>query len=420
MNSNDMEVLLASELLANPRIITSVDVDSEWFEMSYISLVIQALNKLKGIPYTVEQVYREMKALEIFGAGKIEELQSLASDAKGLGIERELIRQIRLHYLDSRIAKISREYSSTLSKTHEDELQRLIIEKRELNHVKDDGRLDDSFQEFSESLNKTSEELADELLQTFKPLDGFLGGGLTGGKLAIVAGRPGTGKTALALNLMMKLFENNSGVRCDYFTFEMGKNELMVRLVSRDTHINSLLFVGKDKLTPDNKIKARQSYEKIKNENDLRVFTSEYSNLEDIKYAIKNRAKKGKYVAFVDYAGLITVNDSRKDERRVMNEVTRELKKLTTDYGITIFLLAQLSRGVDQRKDKRPTLSDLKESGSLEQDANLVLLLSEEQEGSNKVRCEIAKNREGAVGNVPFKFLKQYMEFSIDFDEWRG
>ncbi|MGF1948953.1 DnaB-like helicase C-terminal domain-containing protein, partial [Enterococcus gallinarum] len=77
----------------------------------------------------------------------------------------------------------------------------------------------------------------------------------------------------------------------------------------------------------------------------------------------KQRLSDKRYVVFVDYAGLITVNDTRKNERQVMNEVTRELKKLTTDYGITIVLLAQLSRAVMNREDKRPILSDLKESG---------------------------------------------------------
>jgi replicative DNA helicase len=103
-----------------------------------------------------------------------------------------------------------------------------------------------------------------------------------------------------------------------------------------------------------------------------------------------------------------------------MNEVTRELKKLTTDYGITIILLAQLSRAVEQRQDKRPMLSDLKESGSLEQDANVTLLLSTDEKDSRKIRCDVAKNREGMTGIAPFIFDKKHMDFSIDFDEWRG
>ena len=72
------------------------------------------------------------------------------------------------------------------------------------------------------------------------------------------------------------------------------------------------------------------------------------------------------------------------------------------------------------RENKRPILSDLKESGSLEQDANVVLLLSADEKEERKIRCDVAKNREGMTGIAPFIFDKKYMDFSVDFDEWRG
>ncbi|MGM0122704.1 replicative DNA helicase [Enterococcus sp. AZ194] len=412
---NNSEMVLVAELLKNPSLITSVDVDSEWFDSKYLKNIVEAISKLKGRRYTLEDVHRELRTIDIFSAGSVDDLEMLESNAKQLGIEYELARQVHSNHLERQIAKASQEFAETLSKTSGDKLQRLLEEKQEVNHIKSDGRLENAFNEFCENLETPS-----ETLKSYAPIDNFLGGGITGGKLFILAGRPATGKTAFALNIMDELFSKNDNVTCDFFTFEMGQNELMTRLVSRDTRINSLLFVSKEKLSEENKIKARQSYEKIKNTNDFRVYTSEYTNLNDIKSAIKRRARKNRYVAFVDYAGLITVNDSRKNERQVMNEVTRELKKLTTDYGITIILLAQVSRGVENRQDKRPLLSDLKESGSLEQDANVVMLLSADENNPEKIRCEIAKNREGMTGVAPFIFKKQFMDFSIDFDEWRG
>lgn len=355
------ELSLVAEMLNNPSIITSIDVDSEWFENTQAKMIVESLTRLRGMNYTVEQVHREMRSIDLLNAGTVDELETLKGLAKQLGIERELARQIHDSYLDRRLHTASIEYAQTLSKTDGDKLQRLLEEKREINFIKSDGRLDKAFAEFCEMLEKPSNAMT-----TYKPLDDFLGGGITGGKLIVLAGRPATGKTAFALNIMYELFTKNDNVACDFFTFEMGQNELMTRLVSKVTRINSLLFVGKDKLTDDNKRKARKAYEEMKQAFDMRVYTSEYSNLNDIKYAIKKRVGAKRYVAFVDYAGLITVNDTRKNERQVMNEVTRELKKLTTDYGITIVLLAQLSRAVEQRQDKRPMLSDLKESGSLE------------------------------------------------------
>lgn len=409
------ELKLVAEMLNNPSIITNIDIDSEWFESPQCKLIVESMTRLRGMKYTTEQVHREMRTIDYFKAGTADELDILKNSANQLGIERELARIIHNDYLDRKLHSASTKYAETLSKTDGDKLTRLLEEKRDVNHIKSDGKLDKAFSEFSENLDKPS-----DVLTTYKPLDAFLGGGLTGGKLIVLAGRPATGKTAFALNIMYKLFTDNENVQCDFFTFEMGQNELMTRLVSKETHINSLLFVGKDKLSQENKIKARKAYEEMKNTFDLRVYTSEYSNLNDIKYAIKQRLSDKKYVVFVDYAGLITVNDTRKNERQVMNEVTRELKKLTTDYGITIVLLAQLSRAVEQRQDKRPMLSDLKESGSLEQDANVTLLLSADDKDSRKIRCDVAKNREGMTGVAPFIFDKKFMDFSVDFDEWRG
>ena len=409
------ELRLVAEMLNNPSIITNIDIDSEWFESPQCKLIVEAMTRLRGMKYTTEQVHREMRTIDYFKAGTADELDILKNSANQLGIERELARIIHNDYLDRKLHSASMKYAETLSKTDGDKLTHLLEEKRDVNHIKSDGKLDKAFSEFSENLDKPS-----DVLTTYKPLDAFLGGGLTGGKLIVLAGRPATGKTAFALNIMYKLFKQNENVACDFFTFEMGQNELMTRLVSKETRINSLLFVGKDKLTEENKAKARTAYEDMKNQFDLRVYTSEYSNLNDIKYAIKQRLSDKKYVVFVDYAGLITVNDTRKNERQVMNEVTRELKKLTTDYGITIVLLAQLSRAVEQRQDKRPMLSDLKESGSLEQDANVTLLLSADEKDSRKIRCDVAKNREGMTGIAPFIFDKKYMDFSVDFDEWRG
>lgn len=409
------ELRLVAEMLNNPSIITNIDIDSEWFESPQCKLIVEAMTRLRGMKYTTEQVHREMRTIDYFKAGTADELDILKNSANQLGIERELARIIHNDYLDRKLHSASIKYAETLSKTDGDKLSRLLEEKRDVNHIKSDGKLDKAFSEFSENLDKPS-----DVLTTYKPLDAFLGGGLTGGKLIVLAGRPATGKTAFALNIMHRLFTDNENVQCDFFTFEMGQNELMTRLVSKETHINSLLFVGKDKLSQENKTKARKAYEEMKNTFDLRVYTSEYSNLNDIKYAIKQRLSDKKYVVFVDYAGLITVNDTRKNERQVMNEVTRELKKLTTDYGITIVLLAQLSRAVEQRQDKRPMLSDLKESGSLEQDANVTLLLSADDKDSRKIRCDVAKNREGMTGVAPFIFDKKFMDFSVDFDEWRG
>ena len=410
------ELQLIAELLNDTSLITSLELDSAWLASPVAKKYLDAIERLKGMNYTPEQVYKEVKATDYFNAGTVDEIEMLKSHATGEMDIEETANKIHLKYVDGLLANASQAYIQSRSQKDFLEMQKYAELRADISVQKSDGRLQSSFVEFHKSLDEES-----GVLETFKPLDNLLGGGFTGGKLIVMAGRPATGKTALALNLMEQMFEKNADVACDYFTFEMGQNELITRLISKKARINSMLFVNIFRLSPENKQKSRKCYMDMIKRYDLRIFTSEYSKLNDIKSAIKkNKDRNNNYVAFIDYAGLITVNDSRKNERQVMNEVTRELKKLTTDYNITIILLSQLSRAVENREDKRPVLSDLKDSGSLEQDANAVLLLSADKNDERKICCDVAKNREGMTGIAPFIFNKQFMDFSVDFEIWRG
>ena len=410
------ELQLIAELLEDTSLITSLEVNSEWFENNSAKKYIIAIEQLSGMTYTVDDVYREVKRIDIFNAGTATEIEMLKGHATKKANVEDLANRLHLKYIDNQLVKATQQYIMTRSQKDFIEMQKYTELRADISVTKSNGSLQKPYVEFHRSL-----DVEQGILETYKPIDNLLGGGFTGGKLIVMAGRPATGKTALALNLMEQMFEKNEDVACDFFTFEMGQNELVTRLISKKTRINSMLFVKKNNLSPENKDKAREAYKDILTRYDLRVFTSEHSKLNDIKSAIKkNRERKKNYVAFIDYAGLITVNDSRKNERQVMNEVTRELKKLTTDYNITVILLAQLSRAVESRGDGKPVLSDLKESGSLEQDANVVMLLSGDPKNERKIRCDIAKNREGMTGVAPLIFDKKFMDFSIDFDLWSG
>lgn len=410
------ELQLIAELLEDTSLITSLEVNSEWFENNSAKKYITAIEQLSGMTYTVDDVYREVKRIDFFNAGTTAEIEMLKGHATKKANVEDLANCLHLKYIDNQLVKATQQYIMTRSQKDFIEMQKYTELRADISVTKSNGSLQKPYVEFHRSL-----DVEQGILETYKPIDNLLGGGFTGGKLIVMAGRPATGKTALALNLMEQMFEKNEDVACDFFTFEMGQNELVTRLISKKTRINSMLFVKKNNLSQENKEKAREAYKDILTRYDLRVFTSEHSKLNDIKSAIKkNRERKKNYVAFIDYAGLITVNDSRKNERQVMNEVTRELKKLTTDYNITVILLAQLSRAVESRGDGKPVLSDLKESGSLEQDANVVMLLSADPKNERKIRCDIAKNREGMTGVAPLMFDKRFMDFSIDFDLWSG
>lgn len=405
------ELALISDLLAEPRLATEVTVDPSWFENKSLQRVATVINQLKGSDYQIADVYRELKALNPFEAGTLEEWQLLSENYTHAGLTHELAMLVHKAYLDRELKEATSQYAKTGAEKLGERIERLLAEKTSLKRIKSDGSLQHAYKEFLGLLENDK-----PLLKTYDVLDKYLGGGLSAGQLVVIGARPAVGKTALGINLAMSILEKNQEARVDFFTLEMTEWQLMSRVIAKKASINSMLLRQPSKLVTANKEKAMAAFEETM-QKDLHIYGAEYDQLNDIKQAIRKRAK-GKahqYVAFIDYAGLIKVADSRKNERQTLNEVTRELKLLTNEQQIALVLFAQLNRGLEQRQEKKPTLADLKESGSLEQDANVVILLSRNEQKKEIIDCQIAKNREGMTGCIPFKFIPQFMDFSPDY-----
>src|SRR5699024_5526073 len=115
--------------------------------------------------------------------------------------------------------------------------------------------------------------------------------------------------------------------------------------------------------------------------------------------------RDGEYIAFIDYVGLVNAGGGL-DRYLEVGKISRTLKLLTNELNIPIVVLSQLNRGVEARQDKKPVLSDLRESGDLEQDANVVGLLSQDQELDHVINLYIAKNREGMLATIPYELYK--------------
>jgi len=140
-----------------------------------------------------------------------------------------------------------------------------------------------------------------------------------------------------------------------------------------------------------------------------------YFDVDSISRAIRRRAYsvKGKYIAFVDYLQLIS-GDTRLQRYLQIGEVTRKLKRLTNELDIPIIIFSQINRGVDSREDKMPTLSDLRESGDIEQDSNAVIFLAADKDDESIVNVRVAKNRAGKTATIPFRMFKQLSLFEED------
>ena len=281
-------------------------------------------------------------------------------------------------------------------------------------------RLDESeVEEDNGELGGTIAEILNEFehgvrggLKSYNRLDKVLGNGLEGGMMFILAGRPGTGKTAYAINLAIEMMIKQPKLQVDFFTLEMTKMAMTKRFISRLTGINSYKFKDTKRLLKDEE--KREVIEKMEwlNGTGLRIHDSK-SKLSDIERTIRQRKHESKdkdYIAFIDYIGLVKVGGSL-DRYLEVGKISRTFKLLTNELNIPLVVLSQLNRGVESRQDKKPVLSDLRESGDLEQDANVVGLLSEDLEIDHLINLDIAKNREGMLATIPYEFYKPATTF---------
>lgn len=238
--------------------------------------------------------------------------------------------------------------------------------------------------------------------------------------LIIIAGRPSMGKTALSLNIASNLIKS-SKLPVLFFSLEMSKEQIMYRLLSMETNINQIRLKS-GQLYQNDWIKLNKM---IKIISKFPLFIDDTFNLsiQDIRSKIKTILFEQNQLGLViiDYIQLMQ-NSKLKTENRVqeLSQITRSLKTIAREFDIPIIGLSQLSRNVENRVDKKPILSDLRESGSIEQDADLVLMLyrnsSENQsqldsQTSQLIELIIAKQRNGPTGTVKLKFNEEQTKF---------
>ena len=248
----------------------------------------------------------------------------------------------------------------------------------------------------------------------FYDLDSFTQG-FQKSDLIIIAGRPSMGKTALALNMGLNILKNTK-LPVIFFSLEMSKEQLTYRLLTHETDITNL------RLKSGNLYKEDWSLlnQTMKNLSTFPLFLDDTPNpsIQDLKSKLKKILfEQGQIgLVIIDYLQLMQNTQLKMDNRaQELSQITRSLKNLAREFNIPIIALSQLSRSVENRPNKRPILSDLRESGSIEQDADLVLMLYREsyyltndenrsQNNSDLVELIITKQRNGPIGTIELLF----------------
>ena len=250
----------------------------------------------------------------------------------------------------------------------------------------------------------------------FHQVDTMTGGSPIGGMI-VFAGRPGMGKTALALTILKHMAE--AGHPSAFFTYEMSAQELTARLIAMDSEL-SFRKIWSNELSPSEVKWMMASAKRI--ERLPVVIDDAVGDLENLiarvrKYKASHKVK----VVFVDYLQLLADGgESRVEE---VGRISRSLKLIAMELDLAVIALSQLNRSVEHRDDKRPTLSDLRESGAIEQDAHAVGMLYRqdyysERIGNGRAELIFRKNRSGPTGTCVLDWWPEYMTFN-ELDQYR-
>ncbi|MCL2637475.1 MAG: replicative DNA helicase [Oscillospiraceae bacterium] len=272
-----------------------------------------------------------------------------------------------------------------------------VLEKvKELSEIQADPKA------FENRYISTSYELLDTKIFGFAPAD-----------LIIVAGRPGTGKTTFAINVAVKVAKKYRDKKVAVFSFEMSRHQLVERILASEARI-----------TTDQMRKGeidRNGWKNISDATDflsaLDVYIDDTPNVSVGEMKAKLRRLKGVSVVVIDYLQLMSLNRRDMNRNAEISEITRNLKIMAKELELTVILASQLSRESAKRQDKRPTLVDLRDSGAIEQDADIVLMLHRESmfdpetEFPNRCECIIEKNRRGETGKFDLNFIGEYYLF---------
>jgi replicative DNA helicase len=252
----------------------------------------------------------------------------------------------------------------------------------------------------------------------YKDLDSKLQG-LQDGDLIIVAARPSMGKTALSMNIVENFVLNkdiHGGVLV--FSLEMPAESLTTRLLASNAKIDQQKVRAASMNQADLK-KFMESSSKLK---DLPLYIDDSSMLSPME--LRARARRiarqepnGLSLIVVDYLQLMQIPASQENRVNQISEISRSLKMLAKELNVPVVALSQLNRAVEQRPNKRPIMADLRDSGAIEQDADVILFIyrdevyNEDSEEGNKAEIIIGKQRNGPIGKVNLTFLKEYTRF---------
>ena len=360
--------------------------------------------------------------------GGISYLNALAQNTPSAANIRRYAEIVRDRGILRKLISVSDEISGSAFNPQGKEVKQMLDEaESKIFAIAEEGsRGTQGFQEIQPLLTQVVERI-DELYNRENPNDitgvptGFVDldrmtSGLQPGELIIVAGRPSMGKTAFSVNIGEHV-STDSGLPVAIFSMEMGGSQLAMRMLGSVGRLDQhRLRTGR--LNDEDWPRLTHAIQKL---NDAQIFIDETPALSSIELRARSRRlarQCGKLgLIIVDYLQLMSANSPGENRATEISEISRNLKSLAKELNCPVIALSQLNRSLEQRPNKRPVMSDLRESGAIEQDADLILFIYRDEvynpDSPEKGMAEIiiGKQRNGPIGSVRMTFLGKFTKF---------
>ena len=422
-NATDLERNILGSILLEPQLfdIVSEVINSECLYQEKNQKIFEAMRRVKANSVTIEtmSVISELK--------KSSELESIGGPFEIMTLTKEVVNTsnteaysfiILQKYLQRELIRIS---GNLINDAYEDSANVLdLLDKAEnaINKLamrtvkKDFKKLSDGVTELADKIEflKRQTHSVTGVPSRYKSLDSITHGWQPT-DLIIIAARPSVGKTAFTLNLARNAANNEiKKIAVAIFSLEMSFNQLVARFTSMESELNlDNILTGR---VPE--YETRRLYDSFDRFDGYEIYVDDTPALSISELRPKARRLVSKYrvgMIIIDYLQLMTGEIRAGNREQEISKISRDLKKLAKELNIPIIALSQLSRAIETRSDKVPQLSDLRESGAIEQDADLVAFLYRPSEGeilqnsdlANKGMLKIAKHRNGSLSNFAFE-----------------
>jgi replicative DNA helicase len=367
---------------------------------------------------TLSQVLKEKGALDkVGGTEYLASLAEATATSAGILYHAEIVKDLSTRRnLIRQCSHISEVCFQPGNDTEDilDSAEQYIFEIAERNIDQNFLQLDEVVKNSFKKIETTTGSNITGISTGFTDFDN-LTSGLQPSDFIIIAGRPSMGKTALALNIALNAaLVDKVGVAI--FSLEMSSLQLGIRLLGCDAMIDAWKL-RKGALQDDDYLRLTDSANRL---SELPIYIDDSSGVSSLEIKAKARRLKKKHnisLVIIDYLQLMQSKKAVESRQLEISDISRSLKALAKDLDIPVLAVSQLNRKVEDRPNKRPMLADLRESGAIEQDADLILFIYREElynrteENKGKAELNIAKHRNGPTGLVPLTFREKYTKF---------